>query len=76
MYGGTAIYVKNNINVIQRKDIEEFSEELHFEVCGIEARELNTVYCCLYRSPNGDWDILLKNWSHCLIVYILKTKNC
>jgi hypothetical protein len=56
IHGGTAIYVKNDVTVNNRDDLLNLNVELDFELSAVEIVESETVYCCIYRSPNGNID--------------------
>jgi hypothetical protein len=50
------MFIKSELVFKSRADINNLSEEIHFEICGIEITKFNTVYCCIYRSPSSSID--------------------
>ena len=65
--GGVAIYVKNDIDVVERNDLNIINKA--FECLWVEIRNekhKNIVCGCLYRHPNSDIDDFREYISKCL----------
>ena len=65
--GGVAIYVKNDIDVVERNDLNLINKS--FEIVWVEIRNdkhKNIVCGCLYRHPNSDIDEFMKYIAKCL----------
>ena len=55
-HGGTGFYIKNNIDYIERQDLN-FSKSSNFETCFIELifpNRKNLVIGCMYRHPSSE----------------------
>jgi hypothetical protein len=76
IHGGSVIFVKNNIHFKCREDILKLNSELNFEISAIEIVQANTIYCCIYRSPNSDIDIFMDKMSSLLDLIYLEGKTC
>jgi hypothetical protein len=56
-HGGTVIYVKEFHHVKNRLDILNLNIESQFEISAIEMLHNNSIFCCIYRPPNGDIEV-------------------
>ena len=72
IHGGTAIFVKNGIDVKNLYFLNDFCLELDFECCGIEMRvgQSKTCIICVYRSNNNKCNI--ENFINRLYIVISK----
>jgi hypothetical protein len=75
-HGGTVIYAKNDLTIKNRPDIVHLSAELDCEIAEIEIVDFNTIYCCIYRSPNGNLDIFLYKMNSLLQIIAQEVKYC
>ena len=73
LHGGSVIYVNKSIGFKNRNDILQLGEEIHFEICAIEVLNINTVYCCVYRSPTGNVDIFFDKLDQ--LLHIIHSKG-
>ena len=75
--GGVAIYVKNDIDVVERNDLNLINKS--FEIVWVEIRNdkhKNIVCGCLYRHPNSDIDEFMKYIAKCLTKVNKEKKEC
>ena len=75
--GGVAIYVKNNINVIEREDLNQLDD--NFEAMWVEIindKTKNIICGCFYRHPNTDIDYFTNYVSKCLTKISKEKKEC
>jgi hypothetical protein len=75
-HGGTVIYAKNDLTIKNRPDIVHLSAELDCEIAAVEIVNLNTIYCCIYRSPNGNLDIFIDKMNSLLQIIAQEVKYC
>ena len=75
-HGGTVIYVKENLNVKNRLDILNLNIESQFEISAIEMPHTNSIYCCVYRPPNGDMEIFFDSLEMLLDIILIENKQC
>ena len=76
IHGGTAIYVKEHQNVKNRLDILKLNVESQFEISAIEIQHTNSIYCCIYRPPNGDMEIFFDSLEMLLDIILTENKQC
>ena len=60
-HGGACIYVKNSICTKDVNCLQGISIEKDFEIAISELVTYGYVIACIYRSPNGDFRVFLKN---------------
>ena len=75
--GGVLTYVRENINVIERDDLnicDKSFEAVWVEI--INAKAKNIVSCCLYRHPNTDIGEFIEYISKCLVKINKEKKEC
>jgi hypothetical protein len=60
-HGGSCIYVKSSICTKDVKCLQGISIEKDFEIAISELVSYGYVVACIYRSPNGDFKVFLKN---------------
>lgn len=60
-----AIYARNII-VGRQLDLRPFCVEKSLEVTGVEIAGRKMAVVTVYRSPDGDFDIFMNNFDHCL----------
>jgi exonuclease III len=59
--GGVSIYIKTGTESRIITNFEYLNVEKHFESCIIELLKYNIVIICVYRTPDSDLDIFLRN---------------
>ena len=75
--GGVAIYVKNDLNVIERNDLN--INNISFEAIWIEilnSKTKNILCGCIYRHPNSDVEEFTNYVSKCLSKVDKEKKEC
>jgi hypothetical protein len=60
-YGGSCIYVKNNISTKEVNFLQGISVEKDFEMSVSEVVTYDYIIVCIYRSPDGNFRVFLKN---------------
>lgn len=60
-YGGTCIYLANNINSKEVTEFKQITCDSDMECSIVEIPNLNIFLISIYRAPNGDLHIFLKN---------------
>ena len=60
-HGGTCTYVKQYLQTREINYIQGISKEKDFEISAVEIVDYNLTVVCVYRSPDGDFSIFLKN---------------
>ena len=58
-HGGSCIYVKDNISTKDMDYFTTFGEEINFELSLIELIDFKLYIGCIYRAPDGQFDIFL-----------------
>jgi len=61
IHGGVAIAVKHNLlnRFVERSDLNDLSQEMHCEVCAVQAKSLKLTIITLYRPPSGNYETFL-----------------
>ena len=75
--GGVAIYARDNLNVIERHDLNHVNN--NFEAIWIEivnSNSKNIICACIYRHPSTDIDILTDYVINCLTIVNNENKVC
>jgi hypothetical protein len=57
--GGSCIYVKKEIRMKELNDLEYLGEVKNFELSIIELIDYKIILICIYRSPNGKFEVFL-----------------
>jgi predicted outer membrane repeat protein len=71
---GTAIYVKKGLETKEVNYFQGISEEENFEMLIIELLQHKILIVCLYRSPDGKFDIFLKKLALLIQKLIVKDR--
>jgi hypothetical protein len=58
-YGGSCIFVKKGIITKELNSLNELGEEENFELSLIELVQYRIIVICIYRTPDGQFDIFL-----------------
>ncbi|PNF26089.1 hypothetical protein B7P43_G04923 [Cryptotermes secundus] len=75
LHGGSCIYVKTNLDAKPCNLFESLNQEEHFEASIIELIQFNTIIICIYRTPNSNINIFIKNLDKILNSLTNKGKN-
>jgi hypothetical protein len=76
IHGGSAIFVRDKLNFKCRHDILLLNSEINFEISAVEIVQAKTIYCCIYRSPNGNIDVFMEKMSALLEILQSEMKTC
>jgi hypothetical protein len=60
-HGGSYIYVRDTVQTKEQNCVQELCKEKDFEMSIVELVDYKIVLMCIYRSPDGDFRIFLKN---------------
>jgi hypothetical protein len=60
-HGGSGIYVKEYVQTKVQNCLKELCKEKDFEISIVELFDYNIVLVCIYRAPDGDLHLFLKN---------------
>jgi exonuclease III len=74
-HGGSCTYVKEHVQTIELNYFEKLGKETDFEVSAVELLKDKGVVVCVYRSPDGDFYMFLKNLEAVIQKVQLKKKK-
>jgi hypothetical protein len=61
IHGGTCIYVKHYLKTREVNYLNGIGKEKDFEISAVEVLDYKLIVVCVYRSPDGDFSIFLRN---------------
>jgi hypothetical protein len=74
-YGGSCIYVRHRVQTKEQNCMQELCKEKDFEMSTVELVDYKIVLVCIYRLPDGDFRIFLKNLEIVIQKVLLKRKR-
>lgn len=74
IHGGSIIMLRKSLNNVII-DVNNFSVEKDFEICGINIPEINLIILSLYRSPSGNFNIFIEQLNLVLSQINVNNKN-
>lgn len=71
--GGSCIYVRSEIKAVEITKFNKLNVNKHFESCIIEISASKLIVICIYRTPDSDLNIFVRNMN--VILDYFKSKN-